>query len=422
VTGPLRLVSRNDYFSTYARRDGSLRYLAHGELFCDVALDWDDVVVSDLWDGYLGIPHAFLDMLREVFHDGDPARCDDCLSWVVDTCTTQSGEVVCDACRDNYSRCEECEEVVHLDNINTIYDGDRYVCDSCIQRNYTWCDQCGTYHSDNEGACVDNEPCTCEAHELSFAIRNDALPPLQNDTWATVALPAGLVDEIGVQRIRSLLPESVRHTLEIDPRVQLKTGNISKRIGSAVHKATGIALTPAVRSEIGNIAAAHSTGKAYTLAVTRDLNQSACDFGNPDSCWFTSGEYGVSRCALKSNGGFGLRSFDPLTGRVTGRAWVLPLAPAGSYLDVTHDTLTPAAFVVFNGYGDLEGYAPARILAQMFGASYSKISFSCSPMYVNSNAGYLVAPEDVLQHRDALNLSVDPHDDAPIPTQDRISA
>jgi len=58
----------------------------------------------------------------------------------------------------------------------------------------------------------------------------------------------------------------------------------------------------------------------------------------------------------------------------------------------TFDTETPAAFVVFNGYGDLGGYAPARIMSHMAGMTYRKITFDAQPMYVNPGApgvGYL---------------------------------
>ncbi len=142
---------------------------------------------------------------------------------------------------------------------------------------------------------------------------------------------------------------------------------------------------------------------------------SAYEFGNEGSCWW--GEYGDSRCALKSNGGFGLRSFSAdgsgYYGGVTGRAWVLPLRwdlpEQHGNLTPTFETMTPDAFAVFNGYGDLSDYTAPRIMAHLAGWTYRKISFSCSPMWVNSG-GYLVAPEDtVRQQGDSLRLSVDTH-------------
>lgn len=79
-------------------------------------------------------------------------------------------------------------------------------------------------------------------------------------------------------------------------------------------------------------------------------------------------------------------------------------------LSPTFDTITPDAFVTFNGYGDLGGYAPARILSHMAGWTYRKIEFTCSPMYINAG-GYLVAPEEIAAPFTdrQLNLSVSQH-------------
>jgi hypothetical protein len=67
---------------------------------------------------------------------------------------------------------------------------------------------------------------------------------------------------------------------------------------------------------------------------------------------------------------------------------------------------------VFNGYGDLSGYVPARIVAHMAGMTYRKIGFDCSPMYVNNNSGYLVASEEIAERyakAGALHLYTDTH-------------
>ena len=61
----------------------------------------------------------------------------------------------------------------------------------------------------------------------------------------------------------------------------------------------------------------------------------------------------------------------------------------------TFNTETPDAYIVFNGYGELSGYAGARIVASMNGMTYRKIDFSAEPMYVNNASGYLVAPEEI---------------------------
>jgi hypothetical protein len=156
-------------------------------------------------------------------------------------------------------------------------------------------------------------------------------------------------------------------------------------------------------SEVGTIARDHSKAAAFEVDVTRDLNRSPDYFYHDDSCWW--GGMSESRCALKTNGGFGLRS---LRGQsVSGRAWVMPLRDCGGLVP-TLDTETPDAFIVFNGYGDLAGYAPARIMAGMAGWTYKKIAFSCDPMYINAG-GYLVAPEHIIQDTANLRLSVPQH-------------
>jgi hypothetical protein len=127
---------------------------------------------------------------------------------------------------------------------------------------------------------------------------------------------------------------------------------------------------------------------------------SAAAFYHDDSCWWQG--YSESRCALKTNGGFGLRTFDR-HGDVTGRAWVMPLKlSASGHLEPTFNTETPDAFTVFNGYGDLAGYTAPRIVGHMAGWTYRKIGFDASPMYVNAG-GYLVAPEEVAKKYDGTN-------------------
>jgi hypothetical protein len=155
-----------------------------------------------------------------------------------------------------------------------------------------------------------------------------------------------------------------------------------------------IKLSPEILAQVGCIARDNSGSQSsFAVEVTRDLNQDASDFYHDGSCWWT--DYAESRCALKTNGGFGLRTFTEWNG-VSGRAWVMPLRqlPHGS-LGPTFDTVNPDAFMVFNGYGDLSGYAAARIMAHMTGGTYRKTDFSCEPMYINNKSGYLIAPEEI---------------------------
>jgi hypothetical protein len=256
---------------------------------------------------------------------------------------------------------------------------------------------------------------------VSFTIRNDGNPPLANDTRITITLPAGTISAEGLGEMRSLLyregPADNRFydlTYDMDTlgdQWQDKAGNYPKRLSRLAYKNHKLKLSQYILSEVGNIARDHSNPIDVTIDITRQLNLNASAFYHDDSCWW--GSYAESRCALKTSGGFGLRTFDE-GNYVNGRAWVMPLRtdPNGR-LTPTFNTETPSAFVVFNGYGKLAGYAAPRILSYMTGWTYRKISFSCEPMFVNGDSGYLVAPEAITSaYNDrSLTLSVARHSD-----------
>jgi hypothetical protein len=180
-------------------------------------------------------------------------------------------------------------------------------------------------------------------------------------------------------------------------------------LSSALHKRS-YKLSDAAISAVGNLARQHSSDESsWTVEFTRDLNQPADYFYNDDSCWW--GSYSASRCALKSWGGIGMRSFAESRyhsgSDVSGRAWVQPL---DEDLEATHDALHAHAYVIYNGYGDLEGYIAARIVAHLTGRTYKKISFSANDQYVNSNNGYLVADEDTCTNTTLVRLEYSIHD------------
>jgi hypothetical protein len=256
---------------------------------------------------------------------------------------------------------------------------------------------------------------------MKFSIRNNDGEPLPNDTRTTISLPAGTISAEGLAAIQRYLYDSnpdgmYRLSYGLDPlgdQWQTKAGNYAKRLSGLAYKTYGVKLTPEIMSRVGCIARDHSKQADVAIEVTRELNQGAAAFGNPGSCWWSG--YGYSRCALKTNGGFGLRTFGNF-GRVHGRAWVMPLRQRnesdrrrGQGVP-TFDTRTPDAFVVFNGYGDLGGYTAPRILAHMAGWTYRKIRFEASPMYVNSLSGYLVTREEIAErHAGELELYVSQH-------------
>lgn len=193
----------------------------------------------------------------------------------------------------------------------------------------------------------------------------------------------------------------------------------AKRLRSAIYNATkesfgadgAVGLTPAQMSDIGTIARKGSDPLELQIAVTRDLNQSRSEFGNASSCWWS--DYSHSRCTLKSNGGFGIRSFGYNAygnRRVTGRAWVLPCKV--DLNGVVRPTFgTPEAYVVFNGYGDLEEETGAQALAHVLGLSATMRTYIFPPhrMYVNGETARIVATAETLKRRLTIASGLEQH-------------
>lgn len=258
----------------------------------------------------------------------------------------------------------------------------------------------------------------CVSPQKEFTFPRTGDEPLASDTKATVSLPAGIISPEGMTSImyylrsqtvdyQSKLYDLSYRVPELGTEWQGKRGNFAKRLSTLAYKEFGIKLTPEIMAGVGTIAREHSKPVSVRVEFTRRLNRSASYFYHSDSCWWEG--YRTSRCALKTNGGLGMRTFDEW-GDVSGRAWVLPLKRGMSGLRPTFDTVSPAAMVVFNEYGDLAEYAAPRILSCMTGWTYRRVSFECTPMYVNSG-GYLIAPEAVTREyeRKSLLLSVHQH-------------
>jgi hypothetical protein len=289
------------------------------------------------------------------------------------------------------------------------------------------------YNRSGDQYCSDCEsaPCDCSCHcnppRQEFSIRNDGCEPLRNDTRVTIELPGGTISAEGLAAIATYLRDRYDSTLydstlerkywklscslkPLGDQWQTKNGNYTKRLSRHAWLDCQLKLTQDDMSLIGNIARDHSMASSADVEVTRDLNLPAADFYHEDSCWW--GSYSESRCALKTNGGFGIRSFSG--NEVTGRAWVMPLRKTedsdGQQLVPTVATMEADAFIVFNGYGDLQGYTAARIVSHMAGWTYRRIDYACEPMYVNAG-GYLITSEDIAQaYRDkGLYLSVESH-------------
>jgi hypothetical protein len=361
--------------------------------------------------------------------------CETCEDYHDDPEDCPRALIECGECDTEHERDGDCPRE-WCDNCDAFHDRDRWgniecpgwYCESCEEHHdygdecpYPYCEDCGEHHGEYDGCPAG---CDCTSPRLSFTIRNDGEAPLASDTRTEIGLPADEISDTGLAEIRACLLRAWRdsghdyrdcnvelHSLAnsfadaLGCQWQTRQGNYTKRLSRhAYQNHGGLKLSQEVMSEIGTIARDHSKASAFEIDVTRDLNRPAEDFYHDGSCWW--GSYSESRCALKSNGGFGLRSFQGQS--VSGRAWVMPLRKESGGLVPTLDTMTPDAFIVFNGYGDLAGYAPARIMAGMAGWTYKKISFSCDPMYINAG-GYLVAPEHIIQDTSTLRLNVPQH-------------
>lgn len=449
---PLRLDSIGPDYSTWANRDGEVIYLAHdtGEQLWDV----EDLPADALWLEKCDQEwqrSRFLEWLRTRCVQpefADFAFCTDC-SKVVHLDNTspaggeRSGQVVCDDCVDNWWVCSYCHR--YFTETTTIYD-DCEACTSCRDARFIWCANCDEYISvDDTHSCYESD-CGCDSPAPVFSIRNDGGEPLANDTPAAVRLPSGVISDEGIGQIANLVREwamtltpddstptfaysdqqragiNLSYSLEkIGYAWQTKDGNFTKRLSRYAYKTWALKIPPELISSVGNIASAHSVEVDFTIDVTRDLNRDPGEFANSGSCWWS--DYVSARCALKNNGGFGLRTIEERESTYggytacTGRAWVMPVKvrctePDGKPgLSPTFETLNPDGFVVFNGYGRLEGYAAARIMAHLAGMTYRKIGFTSEPMYINNESGYLVAPEEIAAPYtdDSLCWNLDPH-------------
>lgn len=335
---------------------------------------------------------------------------------------------VCATCCEDYAACHNCAELVpDGERIRTIQT--QLICRICATRDFRYCQTCvGHYHRLYRADHRHGTRTCCESPTHVFTVPSIGNSPLQNDTRLRVSLPSGELSEEGVDAIRGQIMNQAYYDdagnkyqewrdlawaiEQLGTKWQTKEGNYTKRLSRFAHKKYGLKVPPQLITMVGNVARDHSSGDDYSVEVTRELNRSATSFGYRNSCWWSS--YSRSRCALKTNGGFAIRSFNG-AGDVSGRAWVMPLKKnTRGGLEPTFDTMTPDAYVVFNGYGKMTGYTAPRILCQMTGMTYRKIQFTCNPMYVNSSAGYLVAAEDLASRftdNNVLSLRLAHHSD-----------
>lgn len=352
-----------------------------------------------------------------------------CSCFFCDSCSDKTSEYCgdCNQC-DDCCTCQECESCSYkFDSDDMTYvDGYGYYCDRrCLHNNFTYCDDCEMYvHYDEDHS----HGCECESPNPHFSFPNaiTGTAVSENERF-TVDFPSGVISSQGIYRIIRLLCESglrdrndyrmdtwtIEKTVSaVDPVWQKKDGNFTRRLSRDFYKAFGCKLSPNVLSEVGNIAN-QETAKANALNIelTRWLNGTAEDFYHGGSCWWQS--YSASRCALKNWGGIGMRSYDSEhsdRNSPSGRAWIQPL---NSELEPTSDINGAFAFLVYNGYGELDGYSGARAIAAMTGLTYKKVNVDFNvtegDFYTNGGVGILIANEKTCNTVSDIEYCANPH-------------
>lgn len=347
--------------------------------------------------------------------EADYTPCHRCDTLVPDDETVSAGGYEhCDDCiASHFTRCYDCEEY-ERDRDVTYVAGGESVCESCRDNSYYYCEDCEDYYPDSH-----DHGCSCEAPLTRFVFPANGAGTVANNERLRVELPKGTIDDVGMGAIASLLyhrasiylTDAEKLVNEVGPMWQAKRGNFTRRLSSAYYKAHAQKLSAEVISEVGNLARAHSSeGASWLVEFTRDLNGSASEFGHGASCWWQS--YYNNRCALKNWGGIGLRSYGSLddhSSYPSGRSWIQPL---DEDLEPTHDALGAHAYVVYNGYGEMEGYTATRIVAHLTGRTYKKIAFELhgEGMYVNGDSGFLVADEATLAETTRIEFEHEVHD------------
>jgi hypothetical protein len=346
--------------------------------------------------------------------------CSDCDApqWEADAVTNADGGQVCEGCAEDYTACDDCEKL-HLDR-DLYWVGSRQYCDPCRDVQCSYCEDCHEwYHDDDADEHRHYDFCDCVAPHSEFRFPASGGGAIADNERIEVELPAGVISLEGLNEIVAALwadpalpphhravASSTVHGL--DPRWQTRRGNFTRRLSAALHKQE-IKLTPALLSVIGSVAKHHSSNAArWLVELTRDLNQPPEAFYNDESCWWSS--HAFSRCALKNWGGLAMRSYDGAQDRSycpNGRAWVQPLDAS---LRPTHGAEGAHAYLVYNCYGALEGYAGARIVAHLADRTYRKVACSLGEQFVNGNTAYLVADQATCDDVDHVEVYYDRHD------------
>lgn len=354
-----------------------------------------------------------------------------------DALTDTAGHLGCLSCWEQANVCDADE----CDNRSLYTHGLRYMdggrlCQECIDLRWTWCDECDEY-VENDSEDHNHGACDCSPMVTAFTMPANSHGVLAQNERLLVELPEGQLSEEGIQAVISLLWNSqfydawndacikagwndeitavsysqmVETVESVEAVWQTKRGNYTRRLSQAFHEKHKVRLEAGLLSKVGSTLRAYS-GKTnkWHIEFTRDFNTGGPEaFYNEDSCWWSS--EAQSLCALKHWGGVGIRSYETSSTnrlRPQGRAWIQPL---NEDLQPTQDTENAHAYIVYNGYGDLEGYTAARLVAYLASKTYRKVGLSIGSQYVNGGTGFLIADQDVCAATEEINISLDHHE------------
>lgn len=349
---------------------------------------------------------------------------------------TSWGEVTyCDDCTMHYAiDCARCDTYT----TEWVSAGDCSYCTPCSDAVLHWCEECDEYyhHESDDHYHNDEDSSTgcCSSPMPSFGIGTVRYGTLSNDTRVDVQVNDNVLSADGFYKLHSaiyydhegwftdadgnaLLDPSQRRALAsylghdaVGMEWKNASGTYPKRLRSFAHKTLGINIPKKALEKIGTIAREHSVGINVSVEITRFLNLSADDFGHAESCWWES--YAYSRCTLKSNAGFGLRSFNQWG--VSGRCWVMPLTLRDGVLHPTFGE--PDAYVVFNSYGELEERVGVRVMAALTGFESRKVPSPDWRMFINSGSVHIVAPREVFDADPSLVPTLETHANLPLPS------
>ena len=120
----------------------------------------DFVVVGTGFGGYADWNYSDFDCHISVRADCDPETVSPLVVGTYGLCVkcgdTCSKGMYCGDCNNN-CYCEDCQEYVYETFIVWGYHGNRFVCQRCLDNNYTRCERCGEYHPHDDITWVDDD-------------------------------------------------------------------------------------------------------------------------------------------------------------------------------------------------------------------------------------------------------------------------